>query len=146
MVDFVVSNDVDAVMKSVDQDAIRLNIAQTFDTDKNIGVTLTGVYQDIGNLTTPSRPAGTYRISFSVAYTYDSIVKSIFFQFRIDGGTWFEFRQEGKDIDDTRSFVYFYPQDFAAGVRTIELQARKEDAGDISIVEFADTSYERVGT
>lgn len=145
MADFQVGSAVDTFLRSADQDAMRDNLAVSFDTVKTTALTMTDAYQDLGNLTTPSRPAGVYVVSFSVAFTFDQINKSAYFQFRVDGSAWYEFRQENSDITDNRAFVYFYPSTYTAGIHTIELQGRKEDAAGIMVVDFADTNFQRVG-
>ena len=59
------------------------------DTGNPIVITDT-TYQDIAVLTTPIRGIGTYQITFSLTFDYDSTNKSAGFQWTLDNGTTWE--------------------------------------------------------
>lgn len=101
-------------------------------------------FVEIGNLTTDNDfQSGTYEIKFSFSYTYDTTTQSAQMRFRIDGGVWNEFSRENKDVGDKYAVYYAYPNEFSAGVHTIELQIAKGNTGDNMTVDFADTILER---
>jgi len=119
----------------------------TYDTEKAIDVLDIGdVYEDIVVLTTPLREEGLYEFKFSLVGTLATTTKAMFFQWRIDGGDWFEIQSEPKDVDDKKTVDYFFPVRFAdPGVHVIELQGRKESGSAQMDVLFADLVLHRVG-
>lgn len=119
----------------------------SYNYDKRSGVTVTEVYQTIGNVNLPSMPAGIYEIKFSVAYNFADTNDSAYFQFNINGGTFYEFIEEPSDATDRLTFVYFFPyEQDADGPMNVLLQARKEDAAASTMtIEYTDTVIQRVG-
>jgi hypothetical protein len=119
----------------------------TYDTIKveNI-IDIPETFIDILTLVTPARPAGKYNLGVAWTYTFLSANRSIYTQWRINGGAWIENWSEPTDVSNKTVAFYMYPDDYAAGVQTIEFQARKEDAqsGQFDVL-FADAFYQRIG-
>ena len=127
--------------------SIELFDVLTYDTTKATGVLDIGeVYQNIATLVTPSRPAGKYEVSFAFTWALASANKSAYMRWQLNGLGWNEFRGEPKDATDIYARYYGFPYDFAAGVKTLEFEARKEDsqAGQFDIT-FLDLIIKRVG-
>ena len=108
-------------------------------------VTITNdVYQEVCNLTTASLPAGTYQMSLATIYSLNSTTSSAFFRFSTDGGvTWTEASEEPKDITDKRARTVVLVDVFVGGVKNIIIQARKEVAGDVMVLDITNIIYER---
>jgi len=110
-----------------------------FEYAKTIGHTVTDdTYEEIARLTTISRPAGVYQLSFSIIFTYNTTGRSGFLRISIDGGsTWHEFRKEAKDTTDKLWVTYVTAVPFPEQIHDIIMEARKENSGDIMEVGFA---------
>ena len=119
----------------------------TYDSVKAVDtLDISEVYTQIAILSTPSREAGKYLVAFSLTWSLASTSKSAFMRFRLDSGAWNEFISEPQDKSDRRAIFYEFPQDLLAGVHTVELEARKEDAGTGQFdILFLDLIIQRVG-
>ena len=119
----------------------------TYDTVKvtNI-IDIPETFVEIMTLVTPARVAGKYNLGAAWTYTFLSSNRSIYTRWRIDGSAWNENISEPTDISNKTVDFYMYPADYAAGVHTIEFQARKEDAQSGQFdVQFADLFFQRIG-
>jgi len=117
----------------------------TYDYIKETAITVTDdVYEEIARLTTPSRVAGTYKLSQSMLYSLNSTTTSAYFRFSLDGGSnWNEIRREPKDNTDTLPSAYTSTYVHTGGVFEVIIQSRKESAGDILTVAILDVIFER---
>ena len=112
---------------------------------KTIDTTITAdTYQSLAQLHLTNQIAGTYQVTFSTTFTYDSTNRSAYFRWSIDNGvTWEEFNNEPKDKTDKKALAYVFPTDFLGGDIDIILQARCESTSDVLNVLFANIIVER---
>ena len=117
----------------------------TFDGVKEVDVlNIPETYTNIATLVTPERAEGEYMLSFSGTYSFDRTTESVFIRFRVDGGAWNEGVSEPKDSSDIERFFYQYPAQYAQGVHTIEVEARKETALGVFDFLYLDIYFQRV--
>ena len=118
----------------------------TYDFQKVSGqLDLPETYVNICTLTTPYREAGLYEVAFSITTTFNRDNKSLFVRWRRDGEDWNEFLTEPTDTTDKIPWTYFFPAQYAAGVHTIEVEMRKEDASGTLNLDFIDVIFQRIG-
>ena len=106
---------------------------------------ISDVYTTVATLNTPLRAAGKYMLGLSLTYTFTSTTNSAFLQWRIDGGAWNVYQREPKDNTDKTANFYSYPDDYAEGAHTVEVQMRKEDAAGTLDIQFLDIYFQRIG-
>lgn len=107
-------------------------------------ITTSDTYVSLAELITPTREAGTYEIKISTTFTYNSISKSAYFRWSIDGGTnWEEFSVEPKDFTDKKAMSYSFPYPYLGGVMDIKLECKCEASSDTLDVLFANIVFER---
>lgn len=126
-------------------DIVALQGLQTYDYQTGSNITVTNdVYENVLTLTTPVRDAGTYELRMSQLYSLNSTTTSAYFRFRINGGTYVEVRKEPKDNTDLIPMSYFKVLTHAGGSAiTIEIEARKEVAGDILTIAEISAAVDR---
>ena len=101
-------------------------------------------YQTVCELITPTRVAGTYQFLVSMNWDYNTISKSAYYRWSIDGGaTWKENSIETKDKTNIENFSYVFPKVLSNGPIHMILQARKEAANDVMTVHHANLVVER---
>jgi len=117
----------------------------TYDYMKEEGITVTDdTYEQIGELVTASRVAGTYKVTLSMLHTLDTTVRSAYFRFSLDGGSiWVEVPREPKDTTDKDPRTLTQTIVHAGGVMDIKVQARKESTGDVLVVNSLNIIFER---
>ena len=122
-----------------------VSAVMTYDYTIVTGITIANdVYEQVGALITPIREAGIYQLELSMLHTLNSTNTSAYFRVSTDGGTnWLEIRREPKDVTDKD--VRSYPSTLvhAGGILNIIVQARKENAVDILILEKLDIMLNR---
>lgn len=126
-------------------DILEINNKYTYDYATNDNITVVDTtYQVIQTITTPTRAAGTYKLSLSMLHTLNSITTSAYFRFSKDGGTtWIEIRKESKDIADVSASSYMSTIVHTGGIFNLIVEARKEVAGDILVVQAINSIFER---
>ena len=114
------------------------------DTGNPIVITDT-TYQDIAELTTPIRGIGTYQITFSLTFDYDSTNKSAGFQWTLDNGTtWEQFSIEPKDKSDKKALTYTFPSELTVeAIFNFKMQGKCESSGNTLTVDYANIIIER---
>ena len=119
----------------------------TYDTVKVADVLDIGtVYEPIITLDIPERPAGKYVLGISLTWSFPDTNDSVYMRWRIDGGAWVEYISEPADVTDNKPVYYEFPDDYAAGFHTIEVQARKEDGQAQQFdINYIDLFFQRVG-
>ena len=101
-------------------------------------------FTSVATLTSPAdTPAGTYEVKFAINWAFNRTTSSAYFQWRIDGGPWFEIEAEPADSTDKHVSSYFYPTDFTGGLHVVEIEARKETGAGTLDVLFADIIMDR---
>lgn len=122
------------------------NPTLTYNLLKSNSIVVTGdVYETIGELITEVLPSGTYEYKFSWVWDIDSVTNSAYLRYSINGGAnWNELRREAKDVTDEMSEAYFFPIVEAEGIKQLQIQARKENAGDVYNIRFLDLIIQRV--
>jgi len=102
-------------------------------------------YQPIAMLITQARKAGTYEITFSITFDYDSTNKSAIFHWTIDNGATFEeFRVEPKDKTDKKALTYTFPiVRTTDAVFEVGINGKCESSGDTLTVDYASIIVER---
>jgi len=107
-------------------------------------VTTSATYAPLASMVTPDRIAGTYEIKISATFTYDTITKSAYFRWSIDGGTnWEEFNVEPKDTTDKKALDYSFPMEHLGGAKDIRLEYKCEADGNTLTVLFANLVFEQ---
>ncbi len=116
-----------------------------FDYVKESGITIVDdSYEQVANLVTPVRAVGKYKINLSMIFTINSTVNAAYFRFSLDGGaTWKEMRKEAKDVTDNNVNNYTLVLDHTvSSVIDIQIEARKESAGDVLTIDAIDVMCE----
>lgn len=91
-----------------------------------------------------TKTAGTYQVNQSMLYSLDNTNTSAYFRFSVDGGAnWTEVRREPKDNTDKEPMAAVYVLPHAGGTMDIQIQARKENAGDVLEIYSLDLMVER---
>jgi len=126
--------------------AINIWDVVTFYGDKTSDLTMSDVYSDIGNFTTPDLPKGRYDFSMSFTTIFDRNNFKEFFRFSTDGGaTWNEFAAQTSSKIDAKAYTYNFTKENYSGVTHMIVQARKETGAGNMIVLFSDSAIKRVG-
>lgn len=99
----------------------------------------------VGSLSATLPSDGVYVLGMSSTWTYDSTTNAAMWRWRINGGTWNENAQEPKDVNDTYTSYYAYPNPYVAGALLVEVEAQKSAAGGTLDVQFLDIFVQRVG-
>ena len=117
----------------------------TYDYSKVADVTVTdATYEQVAELVTPSRVAGTYKLTLSMLHTLNTTARSAYFRFSQDGGsTWVEVPREPKDTTDKDPRTLIQTVVHTGGIMDIKVQARKEAAGDVLIIDALNIIFER---
>ena len=119
---------------------------ETYDFVSTTAISISAVtYEDIVTIVTPSRDIGTYQITISFTFDYDSTNKSAHFQWSFDGGTnWEEYRIEPKDKTDKKTMTYTFPLDKStAGIFDVRVQGKCEASSNHLTVDYANIIIER---
>lgn len=118
----------------------------TFDTIKVTGVTNIGTaYQQIGRLTTPVRPVGSYLFGISITYHFPTALQSVFLRYQFNGGPWNEYVFEQSDATNVNPFVYGFPKEMPAPTAfDVIVEMRKEGGTEILNVDYLDLWVNRV--
>lgn len=116
-----------------------------FTVDKRRDLTMTEVYQEIGNVSVLGAALGTYEYGFSMTHQYDQANLSEYVRFSIDDGvTWTEFITEPSDTTNDTPMTYNFFKEGVSGDLNIQVQARKVNATGVMTVKFIDTYMRRV--
>jgi len=104
----------------------------------------TETYTSLNTLTTSSLPAGTYQVTLSMLFGINSVVRSAYFRFSLDGdNNWTEVKKEAKDVTDLIPTTLVLVEDFTGGEKTIEIEAKCEDSSDTITISNQTIIYER---
>ena len=119
--------------------------APSYDYNKVSSITVANdVYEEVNRLTTPSRVAGTYKLTQSMLYTLNTTTRSAYFRFSVDSGTtWTEIVREPKDNTDIIPLSYTQTIVHTGGIFEIIIEARKENAADVLTILIMDLIFER---
>lgn len=116
-----------------------------FTVDKRQDLTMTEVYQEIGNVSIAGAILGTYEYGFSMTHQYDQANLSEYIDFSTDGGvTWTEFITEPADTTDDEPLTYFFFKEGISGDLNLRVRARKVNTTGVMVVKFIDTYMRRV--
>lgn len=101
-------------------------------------------YSLAARLLTEDRDAGTYSITNSMLYSYDSTNRSAYFRFSLNGGIdWIEIRKEPKDNTDKLPESYTTTLEHTGGIIDVRIEARCESNGDILTIYKLDIMLKR---
>ena len=103
------------------------------------------VWTAINSVSMNNAELGTYMYAMSISYSMADTNDSARFRYRVDGGAWYEFSKESKDVTNTEPMYYGFPISAASGNLSFEVEATKEDGGNTMTVHFADAWIQRVG-
>ena len=119
-------------------------VTYDYSKEKNI-LDISETYTPIARLETDYREVGAYSLALSIAYTFSSANTSIFYRWRINGGSWKESQTEPKDKSDRTNYSYNYPVDWDGGEMLVEVEVKKETASGVFDVLFHNIVWERKG-
>ena len=101
-------------------------------------------FTNILTLTTPYRDKGDYSIGFNAEFKFTSNNKQLFMRSRVDGGPWRDYAYAPTDTSFITPYSYDKIIPFEAGIHTLEVEMRKEDAqGVFDMVTFG-LKFERI--
>ena len=101
-------------------------------------------FQQIAELTVPNRDAGTYQITFTTTFNYDTVQRSAIFRWSLDGGSnWKTISRELKDKTNDEIISYSFPKLLTAGAIDFKMEARCEGGSDTLTIDFAHIILER---
>jgi len=106
---------------------------------ENVDITTTDPdWTDLLTLTTPSRAAGTYALSFSLQFHLNSTSQSFLYRFSLDGGaSWgLAYEKEVKDKHNTEVIEVFDVMELAAdAVIDLRCQVTREGSADCEVLK-----------
>jgi hypothetical protein len=123
------------------------------DIDFEVGMPITASLPDWQNLVSmdTDRPAGKYEVIISMVWNYNTNRRSGQFRWTVNGQeaeadiVWLTTSEEPKDKTDQRPFSVSFPIEHAGGIRTIKLEASREDDSYEMTMYYATVTYKRIG-